>query len=252
MKQALIITSFGTSVPEARTSITAVEQALAAAAPGYLWGRAFTSPTIRQILSQRGEYIPSLTEALEQLRQDGVERVVIQPTHLLYGKEYDKLSAEAAAMADCFSALTVGRPLLSNSQDIQAFALALTKDHPAVENEAVVFMGHGTDHFANMAYPALQTALHLAGREDILIGTVEGWPGLEDLLRQLASGGPRRINLLPLMLVAGDHARTDMAVDWKGRLEQAGHRVSCRFTGLGELPWVQAMYKERLTDILSG
>lgn len=252
MKQALIITSFGTSVPEARTSITAVEQALAAAAPGYLWGRAFTSPTIRQILSQRGEYIPSLTEALEQLRQDGVERVVIQPTHLLYGKEYDKLSAEAAAMADCFSALTVGRPLLSNSQDIQAFALALTKDHPAVENEAVVFMGHGTDHFANMAYPALQTALHLAGREDILIGTVEGWPGLEDLLRQLASGGPRRINLLPLMLVAGDHARTDMAVDWKGRLEHAGHRVSCRFTGLGELPWVQAMYKERLTDILSG
>ena len=99
-------------------------------------------------------------------------------------------------------------------------------------------------------YPALQTALHLLGRNDIYIGTVEGWPGLEEILRQLEPGGARRIDLLPLMLVAGDRARNDMAVEWKSRLEGMGHTVVCSFTGLGELPWVQEMYRERPEKLL--
>jgi sirohydrochlorin cobaltochelatase len=122
--------------------------------------------------------------------------------------------------------------------------------YPREEGGAVVLMGHGTEHFANAVYPALQTALRLAGREDVLVGTVEGWPGLEDVVRQLAPEGPRHIRLAPLMLVAGEHARSDMAGEWKGRLEAAGHTVQCAFTGLGELPWVQEMYQERLTALL--
>lgn len=250
MKQALVTISFGTSVPEARAGITAVEQVLAEAAPGFVCRRAFTSTIIRRILAQRGEDIPGLTDALRQLREEGVERVVIQPTHLLYGCEYDKLKAEADAMAAEFASLTVGRPLLSCNADIQTFAQRLCENHPAAEGEAVVYMGHGTPHFANAAYPALQTALRLAGREDIFIATVEGWPELDDVLRQLEAGGPKTLTLLPLMLVAGDHARNDMAVDWKEQLEQAGHRVRCVFTGLGELDWVQEMYRARLADIL--
>ena len=248
MKQALVMISFGTSVPEARGSIAAVERVLEEAACGYTAVRAFTSPTIRRILAGRGEDVPSLTGALEQLCQAGARRVAVQPTHLLYGYEYDKLKAEAEAFSDRFEQLAVGRPLLAGSRDILRFAEQLAAARPWQAGTAVVCMGHGTEHFANAAYPALQTALRLSGREDILIGTVEGWPGLEDVLRQLRA--PCAVQLLPLMLVAGDHARNDMSVAWKGALERAGHRVRCGFTGLGELAWVQDMYREKVLETL--
>lgn len=251
MEQAIVITSFGTSVPEARASITAVEEVLRSAAPGYSCVRAFTSPTIRRILAGRGEQVPSLTEALEQLCAAGVGKVVVQPTHLLYGYEYDKLKGEADAFASRFDQVVVGRPLLADTGDIQRFADGLAQTYPLRDGEAVVLMGHGTEHFANAAYPALQTALHLKGRDNIYIGTVEGWPSLDDILDRLTE---HRVLLAPLMLVAGDHAKHDMAGDdpdsWKSRLEQAGYAVTCSFTGLGMLSWVQEMYRERLLDVL--
>ncbi len=247
MKHALVVTSFGTSVPEARGSIEAVEKTLEEAA-GYTAVRAFTSPTIRRILAGRGERVANLSEALEALHGEGVDRVVVQPTHLLYGYEYDKLKAEAECLSGRFERMTVGKPLLAGSRDILRFAENLAKMHPRQEGAAVVYMGHGTEHFANAVYPALQTALNLMGRGDICIGTVEGWPGLEDILRQLKA--PCGVRLLPLMLVAGDHARNDMAVDWKEALERAGHTVQCEFTGLGERTWVQEMYRERLLEVL--
>lgn len=250
MKQALVIASFGTSVPEARSSIEAVEKTLIEAADDYTAIRAFTSPTIRRILAKRGEEVPSLPEALEQVRARGVRRAAVQPTHLLYGFEYDKLRAEAEALSANFDVLSVGRPLLADTADLLRFAAGLAGMYPREEGGAVVLMGHGTEHFANAVYPALQTALRLAGREDVLVGTVEGWPGLEDVVRQLAPEGPRHIRLAPLMLVAGEHARSDMAGEWKGCLEAAGHTVQCAFTGLGEFPWVQEMYQERLTALL--
>ena len=248
MKQALVITSFGTSVPEARGSIEMVEKALAETAAGYTAIRAFTSPTIRRILAGRGEMIPSLTEALEQLHGEGVSRVVVQPTHLLYGYEYDKLRAEAEGFSDRFETVKVGNPLVANNRDILRLAEKLAETHPQQEGTVIVYMGHGTEHIANAVYPALQTALSLAGRSDIYIGTVEGWPGLEDILYQLRT--PCKVKLLPLMLVAGDHARNDMATDWKEALERAGHSVECEFTGLGELTWVREMYQERLIEVL--
>ncbi len=248
-EKALVVVSFGTSVPEARPSISAVEEALTAAAPEYRFLRAFTSPTIRRILKERGETVLNLTEALRQLQAEKIRHVIIQPTHLLYGYEYDKLKAEAEAMSDSFESLVLGRPLLADSQDLQRLARHLSQDHPPVPGQAIVFMGHGTEHSANAAYPALQTALSLLGRRDLYIGTVEGWPGLEDLLGLLASGGVKSVQLLPLMLVAGDHARNDMAITWKSQLEKAGYTVSCSFTGLGELPWVREMYLEKLKEL---
>ena len=173
MKQALIITSFGTSIPEARISIEAVEKALSEAAAGYTAVRAFTSPTIRRILAERGEKVPSLTEALEQLHSEGINKVVVQPTHLLYGYEYDKLKAEAEEFSDRFEKLMVGKPLLAGSSDILRFAEEIAETHPQQKEAAVVYMGHGTEHFANAVYPALQTALNLMGRNDICIGTAE-------------------------------------------------------------------------------
>lgn len=251
MDKGLVIVSFGTSVPEARRAVTAVEDALRHSAPGWETVRAFTSPTIRRILAGRGETVPSLPEALEHLRSEGVRRIAVQPTHLLYGFEYDKLRAEAEALSGGFDALSVGCPLLADTADLRRFAAGLSGTYPPEDGGAVVLMGHGTEHFANAVYPALQTGLRLAGREDMLVGTVEGWPALEDVVRLLAAEGPRHVRLVPLMLVAGEHARSDMAGVWKRLLEEAGHTVQCSFTGLGEFPWVQEMYQERLAKLLN-
>lgn len=249
-KQAVIVASFGTSVPEARVGITAVEKVLFAAADGYTGVRAFTSPTIRRILRGRGEDVPGLTEALEHLAAEGIRRVVVQPTHLLYGYEYDKLKAESEAMTGRFASVAVGRPLLADNAGIRRFALHLSRDHPAKDGAVTVFMGHGTGHAANAVYPAIQTALDGLGRDDLYVGVMEGRPDLDGILRRLEPGGPKKIDLLPLLLAAGGHARKDMAGNWRARLEQAGHTVTCFFTGLGQRAWVQEMYRERLTELL--
>lgn len=248
MRQALVMLSFGTTVPEARVSIEAVEKAMEAAAAGYTAVRAYTSPTVRRILAERGEKVPSLTEGLERLYGEGVSRVLVQPTHLLYGYEYDKLKAEAEKYSERFEKLVVGEPLLADKNDILRFAEEIARTCPQRQGEATVYMGHGTGHAANEVYPALQKSLNRAGRSDICIGTVEGWPGLAEVRQMLKA--PCRVRLTPLMLVAGDHARKDMAVVWKKALEQAGHSVHCGFTGLGELLWVQGMYRDKLMKIL--
>lgn len=249
MKDGLVITSFGTSVPEARAGIGAVETVLKEAAPDHTAVRAFTSPTIRRILAGRGETVFSLTGALEHFLQTGVRRVVVQPTHLLYGYEYDRLNEAAGRFAGRFDTLTVGRPLLADCDDIVAFASRFAEANPREDSAAIVCMGHGTKHPANAVYPAMQTAFHLLGRTDICIGTVEGWPELKDVLGQLKTAC--HVKLLPLMLVAGEHARKDMAGEWKDCLERAGHSVQCEFAGLGELKWVQEMYRDRLREVLS-
>lgn len=246
MERALIVASFGSGAPEARAAITAVEDALRQGAPGYGFVRVFTSPSVRRILAGRGERVFSLTEALEALRSAGTRRVLIQPTHLLCGMEYDRLKAEAETFSGDFEALVLGRPLLADAEDVRRFANRLSAAHPAREGTVTIFLGHGAARFANAVYPALQTGLRLEGREDLLVGAVKSWPTLDDVLRQLEPDGPRRIELVPLMLTAGRHAQKDMAGEWKSRLEQAGHRVTCSLIGLGERSWVQRTYRERL------
>lgn len=250
MYHALVIASYGAVAPEARAGLAALEKTLSEAAPGYVSVRAFTSAAIRRVLAERGESVPGPAEALEQLRRGGARRVVVQPAHLLCGGEYGKWKAEVLAMAGGFESLTIGRPLLADNGDILSFAARLSRNHPAIEGEAVVFMGHGTEHVAGMAYPALQTALRLTGRNDIYIGVMNGWPGLTDVLRQLEADGPRRVRLLPLLLTSGTHVGRELAGEWRERLEQSGYVVQCSFTGLSELPWVREMYREKLLDIL--
>ena len=238
MKQALLAVSFGTSVPRARQDIEAVERVLAAGAPERAFCRAYTSPTIRRILAERGEPVSGLPEALEALAAAGVEDVAVQPTHLLYGFEYDKLKADAAAFAGRFARL----------------AACMARRFGQPEGGALVLLGHGTEHFANMVYPAMQTALRLAGGRRAYMGTVEGWPGFDEVLAQLKEDGCGQALLVPFMLVAGDHALNDMAGDgpksWKSRLEAAGVGVRCRMRGLGALPEVQALYGARLREIV--
>lgn len=255
MKQALICVSFGTTVPSARQEIEAVEQALSAAAPERVMVRAFTSGMIRRVLAGRGQPVPSLPEALESLRRDGVEDVFVQPTHFLCGVEYDKLRAEALSAASGFARLRVGRPLLASTEDLRAVAAMVADRFPAETGRAVVLMGHGSTHFANVVYPAIQTIFELAGRPDIRVGTVESWPTLEEVRETLRSMKVERVHLAPLMLVAGDHALNDMAGEspdsWKTLLEQDGYAVTATLEGLGRREEIQALYAAHLTQDLN-
>ena len=255
MKQAVVCVSFGTSVPAGRENITAVENVLRQSVQGSVFITALTSPTIRRILRERGETVYSVSEALESLRSQGVTEVLVQPTHILCGHEYDKLKWEAESWRNRFESLRVGRPLLTDTDDIQTLAAGLAAAYPRQNGETLVLFGHGTDHAANLVYPALQTALHLAGRPDVLVGTAEGWPAFEDVLAQLKARDGKNLHLVPL-LVAGGHALNEMAGgdpdSWKSRLEVEGFTVRTTLRGLGVMPAVQEMYRVHLEEDLRG
>ena len=189
MKTALLCVSFGTSVPAARKSITAVEEALHAEMPEADFYRVFTSKTIRRILSGKGETVWSMDEALEHLTDGSYDRVVIQPTHFLYGLEYESLKASVEEAKKHFTALLLGAPLLSGTGDLQALARVLSEEFPQKENSALVLMGHGTPHFSNVVYPAMETIFHILERKDVFVGTVEGWPNLSQIVSRLKEGG---------------------------------------------------------------
>ena len=254
MKTALLCVSFGTSVPAARKSITAVEEALHAEMPEADFYRVFTSKTIRRILASKGETVWSMDEALEHLTDGSYDRVVIQPTHFLYGLEYESLKASVEEAKKHFPALLLGVPLLSGTGDLQALAKVLSEEFPKKENSALVLMGHGTPHFSNVVYPAIQAVFHMMGREDVYVGTMEGWPEIEEICSQLKTGNYTQVRTAPLMLVAGDHALNDMAGDeedsWKSILTREGYEVECIMQGLGVLPGVQEMYRRHLQELL--
>lgn len=254
MKKALVCVSFGTTVENGRADLCAVESALQATAPERVFVRALTSRIIRKRLAARGEIVKSLPEALEELAADGFTDVTVQPTHLLYGYEYDKIKAEIAPYETQFPRFVLGKPLLADTGDLQKVAEILGQSYPSQNGEALLLMGHGTEHFAGVVYPALQSVFTLQKRPDVFVAAVEGWPALTDVLPQIQQAGYRKAHLVPLLLVAGDHACHDMAGDdpdsWKSRLEGAGFTVRCTLEGLGRLPQIQQLYCAKLKEIL--
>lgn len=253
MKKTLLCVSFGTSVESARASIQAVEDTLRDALPAYTFARAFTSPTIRKILESRGEKIPSLPQVLEEVKGG---KLVVQPTHLLYGFEYEQIEAQVKASADQFDEVLLGKPLLAGTEDLQRIAQVLCRAYPQASGSALLLMGHGTAHFAGVVYPALQAIFQSMGRSDIYIATVEGWPTLDEVLPRLSAKGIQSAKLVPLMLVAGNHALNDMAGEqqdsWKNRLATAGIQTNCVLQGLGTLSGVRDMYREHLLEQVGG
>lgn len=254
MKQALVCVSFGTTVANGRKDLVAVEQALQAAAPERQFVCAWTSRIIRKRMAAQGELVNSLPEALEQLARDGYTDVVVQPTHLLYGYEYDKMKTEIAPYTDCFARFSLGKPLVADTVDLQRVTRILGTVYPSNPQEALLFMGHGTEHFAGMVYPALQSTFALQNRLDAFVATVEGWPRLKEILPQMQAAGYTKVHLVPLLLVAGDHACKDMAgpapESWKSQLEAAGFTVRCTLEGLGRLPEIQQVYCDKLQELL--
>lgn len=253
-QKALVCASFGTTVPTAAADIAGVEQALAAAAPGWQLLRAYTSGMVRTTLAGRGQPEDSVPEALARAATAGCRRVLVQPTHFLWGVEYDKLKVQALAAAPGFDWLRVGRPLLDDTRDLRALAGAIGALYPAEPGRAVVLMGHGSAHRANVVYPALQGIFELQSRPDIRVGTVEGWPGLAEVCAALARSRASRVLLVPLMLVAGDHAQNDMAGpgphSWRSVLAGQGYRVDWVRHGLGSEKAVQDLYAAHLRGVL--
>ena len=247
----ILIASFGTGVASARASIDAVEQALARQA-GLPHTCAFTSEAVRSILARRGESVPSAAQALEAAAHAGARRVFVQPTHMLYGGEYEKLRAEVSTARPCFEKLCLGAPLLAGSAEVRCLARVLAEAYPPRKGERLVLVGHGAAHFADIVYPAMQTVFRMEGRGDVYVGTLKGWPGFDEVLAQLKEDGCGQALPVPFMLVAGDHALNDMAGEdgqsWKARLQQAGFSVRCTMAGLGLLPGVQQMYAEHLRE----
>ena len=251
-EKELLVVSFGTSFNDnRRLTIGGIEGAIAEAIPDFSVRRGFTSQIIiDHVLSRDGIAIDNVGEALDRAVANGVKTLVVQPTHLMDGFEYNDLVNEIAEYADQFDAVVIGNPLLISDSDFTAVAQIITEITAEYDdgNTAIVFMGHGTEADSNKVYAQMQQVLTDGGYEHYYVGTVEATPSVEDVLELVQAGEYTRVVLRPLMVVAGDHANNDMAGDeedsWKTLFENAGYEVVTVLEGLGQVPAIQQLYVE--------
>ena len=254
--KAILVISFGTSYNESRdATIGAVEKAVATAYPDYDVRRAFTSQIIIDILAERENLeIDNVDQAMERLVADGVKNLIVQPTHLMNGFEYDDLVKEVMEYEAQFDSLIIGKQLLDSDADFAAVIDVITAETASYSDDdtAIIFMGHGTEHDSNHVYEDLQEKLTAAGFPNYFIGTVEAEPTLDDVIAKAKSGGFSKVVLEPLMVVAGDHANNDMAGDeedsWKTVFEEQGFEVECVLKGLGQFDGIQKVYIQHIQD----
>ena len=266
----LLVVSFGTSYNDSRVNdIKSIEDALQEAYPDWSVRRAFTAQIIiNHIQARDGEKIDNMTQALERAVANGVKNLVVQPTHLMHGAEYDEMCAAIDDYRDNFDAVSIAEPLLGEvgsdatviNADKEAVAKAVTA--AAVEasgfdsleaakeaGAAFVLLGHGTAHVAKVSYSQMSSQMQQLGYENVFIGTVEGEPeetACESVIEKVRAAGYTTVILRPLMVVAGDHANNDMAGSdddsWKPMFEDAGFTVDCQIAGLGGIADIQALY----------
>lgn len=248
----LLVLSFGTSYNDSRRlTIGAIEDQLEKSFPDYSVRRGFTANIVIDHVEKRdGEKIDDINEALKRAVDNGVKNLVVQPTHLMDGLEYDELKGDVAQYSDAFDKVAIGKPLLSSDEDFSRVENAIvdwTKDYDDGET-AIVFMGHGTSADSNSVYQKMQDLLTKDGHTNYFVGTVEATPSLDDVMAAVKKGGYKRVVLEPLMVVAGDHANNDMAGDdkdsWKSQFEAAGYQVECLLRGLGENETIRQIYVE--------
>ena len=258
-KKAILVVSFGTSYNDTRKlTIEAIEKAITAAYPEYEVRRAFTSQIIIDKLKERdGLDIKNVDEAMKQLVADGVGTLVVQPTHVMQGYESDEMKAAIEPYKENFASLVYGAPLLSSSEDylalVNAFKTEIAPDLPG--DTALVLMGHGTHHFANATYAALDYIFKDQGMKNVFVGTVESYPDLDTVIAHVKAGGYTKVILQPLMVVAGDHANNDMAGDeedsWKTAFKAEGFEVECVLRGLGEFTSVHKLYVAHVDNAIN-
>lgn len=248
----LLVLSFGTSFNDSRRlTIGAIEDQLEKSFPDYSVRRGFTANIVIDHVAKRdGEKIDDIDESLKRAVDNGVKNLVVQPTHLMNGLEYEELKGDIAQYSDAFDKIAIGQPLLSSDDDFSRVENAIvdwTKDYDDGET-AIVFMGHGTSADSNGVYQKMQDLLTKDGHTNYFVGTVEATPSLDDVMAAVKKGNYKRVVLEPLMVVAGDHANNDMAGDdkdsWKFQFEAAGYQVECLLRGLGENETIRQIYVE--------
>lgn len=256
-KKAILVVSFGTSYHTTREkTIDVIEKEIGDAFPDYQIYRAWTSKMIMaKILKRDGVKINNVKEAMEQMKADGITDVIIQPTHVINGIENDLMKEDALSCREGFHSITFGTPLLTSEQDNCDMIEAIHREFPNLgEDEALVLMGHGTTHYANAIYAALDYTFKDKGYPNIYLGTVEAYPSMETLLKMVKERDLKRIVLAPFMIVAGDHATNDMAGDdpesWRCQFEANGFEVKCCLKGLGEYPAVQELFVQHVRDAI--
>ena len=266
----ILVVSFGTSFNDSRAAdIKGIEDAIQAAYPDWSVRRAFTAQIIiNHVQARDGEKIDNMQQALDRAVANGVKNLVVQPTHLMHGAEYDEMCATIDEYRDRFESVSIAEPLLGEvgsdatviNADKEVVAKAITA--AAVEasgfdsleaakeaGTAFVFMGHGTSHVAKVSYSQMSAQMQNLGYENVFIGTVEGEPeetSCESVIEAVKAAGYTNVILRPLMVVAGDHANNDMAGSdddsWKTMFEAADFTVDCQIAGLGEIADIQALY----------
>ncbi len=270
----ILVVSFGTSFNDSRAAdIKGVEDALAAAYPDWSVRRAFTAQIIiNHIQARDEEFIDNMDQALQRAVDNGVKNLVVQPTHLMHGAEYDEMCDAVAAYADYFNTVAIAEPLLGEvgadasviNADKQAVAEALVAtavadagydslDTAAETDTAFVFMGHGTAHTAKVSYSQMAAQMSALGYDNVFIGTVEGEPEeteCSNIIEAVHEAGYSHVILRPLMVVAGDHANNDMAGDdedsWKSCFTDSGYfdDIICQIAGLGRIEEIQQLYAD--------
>ena len=253
---AIILVSFGTSYEESRqATIVAVEKEVQQAYPDAHVTSAYTSSMIRKkLLTRDGTKVFSVAEALEDAKAKGCKTVLIQPTHMMYGLEYNEMKELAAPYEKQFEKVLYGDPLMATNEDISIVIKTLANGNGMEKKEALVLMGHGTEYFSNFLYAAADYQAKLEGYNNVFIGTVEAFPSCEDVIKLVKAGKFKKVVLSPLMLVAGDHANNDMAGDeddsWKSQFTKAGFKVRTNIKGLGEYPAIRALYVKHVAKAL--
>ena len=251
----ILVVSFGTSYSNSRhVTIGAIEDAIREAYPDYQVRRAFTAQIIIDKLKKEENIeIDNVKQALDRAVANGVKTLVVQPTHLMNGLEYNDLKKELDKYKDKFDKIALGKPLLTSDEDFKQVIAAITNDTKEyLDGEtAIRFMGHGTEADSNKVYATLQEKLKAAGYNDYFVGTVEAKPSVDDLIAQVKESGKyKRVILQPLMVVAGDHANNDMAGDgedsWVSKFKAAGFEVKPVLRGLGQNYDIQKIYLEHL------
>lgn len=270
----ILVVSFGTSFNDSRVAdIGAIEKALAEANPDWSVRRAFTSQIImNHILARDEEKIDNMEQGLQRAADNGVKQLVIQPTHLMHGMEYDEMCETVEAYKDKFESVSISEPLLGEvgedasviNADKEAVAEAAAAeaakeagfdsvDAAKDDGTAIVFMGHGTSHEAKVSYSQMATTVEKLGYGNVFIGTVEGEPeetACENVIADVGKAGFKKVVLRPLMVVGGDHANNDMAGDdddsWKSMFNASGSfdSVDCQVAGMGRIEGIQKIYVE--------
>ena len=278
----LLVVSFGTSFNDSRAEdIGGIEKALQAAYPDWSVRRAFTAQIIiNHVQARDDEKIDNMDQALERAVNNGVKNLIVQPTHLMHGAEYDELKEAVDNYKDKFESVTIAEPLLGEvgddatviNDDKKAVAEAITAqavesssydtlDAAEADGTAFVFMGHGTSHTAKVSYSQMQTQMNELGYKNVFIGTVEGEPeetSCENVIEAVKAAGYKKVILRPLMVVAGDHANNDMAGDdddsWKSQFEASGafDEIDTQIEGLGRIDAIEQLYVQHTQAAMDG